>query len=264
MNTRGQYPWPVATCALLRNLDAVTRDSAATSREAFHTTRWTRVCAAKADSEDGRGALAGLCDAYYEPVIAFLRCELRDADAAREMAHAFFAQMLGGGTIDRAERERGRFRSYLLGAVKHFLFTQRDAARRQKRGGGAEPASIDDEEAREVVDAAQPAADVAFDRQWARTLLDHALNDLQAECAAKGKAALYDAATPWLTGESGHGDQLALAASLGLNVNTLKSEIHRLKRRYRDLVKAEISGTLAAGDSIEDEMGALFAALRNS
>jgi hypothetical protein len=82
----------------------------------FHTTRWTRVCLAKADCEDGRRALADLCDAYYEPVVAYLRSVFREADAAREMSHAFFAEMLVGGTIHTAERERGRFRSYLLGA----------------------------------------------------------------------------------------------------------------------------------------------------
>ena len=92
----------------------------------FHTTRWTRVCLAKADSEDGRRALADLCDTYYEPVVAFLRCELRDADAARDMSHSFFTEMLAGGTIDRVDQERGRFRSYLLGAVKHFVAHHRE------------------------------------------------------------------------------------------------------------------------------------------
>ena len=83
----------------------------------FHTTRWTRVCLAKADSEDGRRALADLCDAYYEPVVAYLRSVFRDADAAREMSHAFFAEMLAGGTIHTADRERGPFRSDLAGGA---------------------------------------------------------------------------------------------------------------------------------------------------
>src|SRR2546430_8936892 len=100
----------------------------------FHTTLWTRVCLAKADSDDGRKALADLCEAYYAPVVAFLRCELRDADAARELSHAFFAEMLAGGTIRTADREYGRFRSYMLGAVKHFLSHHREAAQRMKRG----------------------------------------------------------------------------------------------------------------------------------
>ena len=103
----------------------------------FLTTRWTQVSRAKADSPEGRRALAELCDAYYEPVAEFLRCELRDADAVRDLAHDFFANTLGGGAIVNAEQERGRFRSYLLGAVKHFLSHYREAARRLKRSGGA-------------------------------------------------------------------------------------------------------------------------------
>ncbi len=100
----------------------------------FHTTRWTRVCLAKADSEEGRRALADLCDAYYEPVVAYLRSVLRDADAARDMSHAFFVAILEGGRIHSADRQRGRFRAYLLGAVKHFLAHDRVAAQRMKRG----------------------------------------------------------------------------------------------------------------------------------
>ena len=87
----------------------------------FRTTRWTQVRRAKADSLEGRRALADLCNSYYEPVVAFLRCALRDADAARELAHDFFAHVLAGGAIARADQERGRFRSFLLGAVNHFL-----------------------------------------------------------------------------------------------------------------------------------------------
>jgi|GEM_PF-2895138 len=109
---------------------------------------------AKADSEDGRRALAELCDAYYEPVVAYLRMVLRDADGAREMGHAFFAAMLGGGTIHAAERRLGRFRSYLLGSVKHFIANQRDAARCLKRGGGMVAVALEDPEAHAVPDAA--------------------------------------------------------------------------------------------------------------
>ncbi len=138
----------------------------------FHTTRWTRVCLAKADSEDGRRALADLCDAYYEPVVAYLRSVSRDADAAREIRHAFFAEMLGGGTISTVERERGRFRSYLLGSVKHFTSRQRESARRMKRGGGAEAVPLDDPEVEEVADTRQLSPDVELDRQWAVTVVE--------------------------------------------------------------------------------------------
>lgn len=102
------------------------------SEASFLTTRLTRVGLAKKESEDGRRALEELCRAYYEPVVAFLRWELRDPDAAREMSHAFFAEMLAGGKIGAAELGRGRFRSYLLGAVKHFLANHRGEARQMK------------------------------------------------------------------------------------------------------------------------------------
>ena len=101
----------VAKSGLYRDLTMTTETRTIHSPAAFHTTRWTRVRQAKADSEDGRRALAELCDAYYEPVVAFLRCELRDADGARDLSHAFFAQMLAGGTIHTADQELGRFRS---------------------------------------------------------------------------------------------------------------------------------------------------------
>ena len=125
---------------------------------AFRTTRWTRVCLAKIDSEDGRGALADLCDAYYQPVMAFLLCRLRDADAARDLAHAFFASVLAGGTMRLAEPEHGRFRSYLLGAVKHFLAHQHEAALRLKRGGGQENSSLDDTAALDLADPHSPTS----------------------------------------------------------------------------------------------------------
>jgi DNA-directed RNA polymerase specialized sigma24 family protein len=222
--------------------------------DAFHTTRWTRVCIAKAGSDEGQRALADLCDAYYEPVVAFLRCELRDADAAREMAHAFFADMLRGGTIQGVDPERGRFRSYLLGAVKHFIGRQRDHALRLKRGGGAEHVEMDES----LADAAQRSPDAAFDRQWAMTLLGHALETLSAECT---NAEFFAAAKPWLMGDAGYGDQSALATQCGMSAAAFKMAVHRLRHRFRECVKAEIADTLEPGASVAEEMASLFAAL---
>jgi RNA polymerase sigma-70 factor (ECF subfamily) len=133
--------------------------------EDFRTTRWTQVRRAKADSPEGRRALAELCTIYYEPVVAFLRCKLRDADAARELTHDFFAQILGGGAIARAEQERGRFRSFLLGAVKHFLSHRREALRRLKRGGGVENVSLHETKAQALPIAGVLSPDAAFDQQ---------------------------------------------------------------------------------------------------
>ena len=231
------------------------------SGEDFRTTRWTQVRQAKADSPEGRRALAELCGAYYEPVVAFLRCELREADAARELAHDFFAHILAGGAIARAERERGRFRSFLLGAVKHFLSHHREALRRLKRGGGVEKISLNETETRAVPDAAVLSPDAAFDQQWALTVLAHALEALRRECATEGRAEFFELVKPWLTGETARGEQAALAASHGMNANALKVAVHRLKQRFRQLLKAEVAGTLDDPGLVEGEMRALFAAL---
>ena len=178
----------------------VVRFMPASPSHAFLTTRWTRVCLAKADSEDGRRALADLCDAYYEPVVTFLRCTLRDADAAREMSHAFFAEMLKGGTIHTADQERGRFRSYLLGAVNHFLSHQRVRANRLKRGGDVQQTHLDDEAAFEVADTGRLSPSASFDRQWALTVLDHALDTLREELRSEGGLVFFDHAKLWLHG----------------------------------------------------------------
>jgi len=231
----------------------------------FHTTRWTRVCLAKADSDDGRRALADLCDAYYEPVVAYLRGVLRDADAARDMSHAFFAEMLAGGTIHTADPERGRFRFYLLGAVKHFLAHQREADMRLCRGGGVRPLSLDadspESPALNVPTNARLSPEAAFDRQWAVTVLARAMEALQAGCAAEGKSALFDHLRPWLLGESGYGDQAATADTLGLSASAMKVTVHRMRHRFRQCVKDEIAGTLKDAATVEDEMRSLLAAL---
>lgn len=228
---------------------------------AFHTTRWTRVCEAKADSDDGRKALADLCDAYYEPVLAFLRCELRNADAAREMSHAFFAEMLAGGSISGADRERGRFRSYLLGAVKHFANRQRELAGRAKRGGGLEAVSLESEEVAEVADTSQNTPDAEFDRQWAVTVLARGLEALRFECEAEGRGDFFNQVKPLLSGDAGYGDQAAMAAACGMNLEAFRMAVHRLKKRLRDCVKAEVAGTLDDPAMVQQEMQSLFAAL---
>ena len=231
----------------------------------FHTTRWTRVCLAKADSEDGRHALADLCDAYYEPVVAYLRSVLRDEDAARDMSHAFFAKMLAGGTIHTAEPERGRFRFYLLGAVKHVVAHHREAELRQKRGGGVAPLSLDaessDSPALHLADDARHSPEAAFDRQWAVTVLARAMEALTTECAASGKGALLDHLRPSLLGESDHGDLAATATALGISAAAVKVAAHRLRHRFRQSVKAEIASTLSDPSAVDDEMASLFAAL---
>jgi RNA polymerase sigma-70 factor (ECF subfamily) len=231
----------------------------------FHTTRWTQVIQAKERTGDGLDALRDLCAAYYAPVIAFLRRRGHATDEARDLAHEFFEGVLEGDAIGGAERVQGRFRSYLLGAVKHFLAHRREWEQRLRRGAGEKPLSIDaaspDSPALEVPDEANLSPEAAFDRRWAVTVLARAMDALAQECVAEGKAELLAKTKPWLVGEAAHGDQGAVAESLGMSAGALKVALHRLKLRYRRLVKAEVASTLQDESVIEDEMRALFAAL---
>ncbi len=227
----------------------------------FLTTRWTRVCLAKSDSEDGRRALAELCDAYYEPVVEYLRRVFKDADTARDMGHAFFAEVLCGGRIHTADRDRGRFRSYLLGAVKHFVAHHRQAAARLKRGGGAAPVALDDTEAAAVADARALPPDAEFDRQWAMTVIARGMKALREECVVEGREGFLDSVTSILCGQADHGAQVELARSCGMSFDALRMAVSRLKKRLRQCVKAEVAGTLSDPAAVQGEMETLFAAL---
>lgn len=221
------------------------------------TTRWTRVCLAKADSEDGRVALADLCAAYYEPVLAFLRSALRDADAARDLGHAFFEEILRGGRIEAADPERGRFRSYLLGAVKHFLARHRESERRLKRGGGLAPVPLEEV----YLDDAALAPDAAFDRQWAVTTIARGMEALRRECREAGREAFFESVGGILSGQAIHGDQIRLAEEWGMSGDAFRMAVGRLRRRLRQCIKAEVAGTLADPAAAQAEMEALYTAL---
>ena len=233
----------------------------------FATTCWTQVMAARGDSSECHAALSELCEHYYEPVLAYLRRAGDDRDGlARDLAHDFFADLLAGGRLNHLERDQGRFRSYLLGALKHFLSHHRARLGALKRGGKANSVSLNETgvEVREgaaMEDVKALPPDVWFDQQWARVLLERALTRVESECRAEGKATQFQHLSPWLTGEAEYGDQATLADRAGIPLNTLKSVIHRLRRRFRLAVKAEIARTLANREDIDNEMAALFAAL---
>lgn len=230
----------------------------------FRETRWTQVQRAKVDSPEGRQALSELCQAYYEPVTAFLRHTVADQDSALDLSHAFFERLLAGGTIARATEERGRFRSYLLAALKHFMAHEREAARRLKRGSNTPLLALDtteDGSPRSIPDPAQLSPDEAYDRQWALTVLHRTLDALRQECIEQGRGVLFEQAKPWLTGDAGHGDQGALARSTGMSETALKVAIHRLRRRFRQRLRVEIASTLEHPEGVESELRALFAAI---
>lgn len=215
---------------------------------------------AKGETTESREALAALCQDYYEPVLAYLQRAGHHADAAQDLAHGFFAELLEGGRLRHLERGRGRFRSYLLGALKHFLSHEWAKAKAEKRGGSASSYSLNETGAVPVEDASLPP-DAWFDRQWALTVLSLALAQVEQSCHHEGKGDQFRQLSPWLTGDSEHGDQAAVAATLGVPANTVKSLVHRLRKRFRAAVKQEIARTLPEDADVDGEMGALFAAL---
>ncbi len=232
----------------------------------FHETRWTLVSRSKGDDAVSRAALGELCEAYYAPVVAFLRRDGRTEDAARDLAHDFFARLLAGGMIAGADPMLGRFRTYLLMALKRFAADQRERANAAKRGGGRGHVAIGAETTEagtgwQIADERAEAPDAAFDRQWAITVLARALATVEAELRESGKGDHFDVLKPWLTGDAGTPSQAEAAGRLGMGEGALKVAIHRLRKRFRAAVKAEIAQTVSGEGSVEEEMAALVAAL---
>jgi RNA polymerase sigma-70 factor (ECF subfamily) len=218
----------------------------------FHPTQWTLVIRSHGQGENAKAALSELCAAYYEPVVAFLRREGRNDDAAREMAHAFFENMLMGG-LGAADPERGRFRSYLLGALRHFLSKQRAAALAGKRGGGAEhvPLVSENDTAPGIPLPGKPDDELCFDRAWALALIARALKSLEQEY--DHKPMLYAAIKPWLDGGATT-TQADIALSLEMSETAVKVAIHRLRTRFRELIHAEVTATVNDPQEVADEL----------
>src|SRR4051794_11803364 len=153
--------------------------------QAFAPTRWSLILRARGAAPEARAALSELCEAYYQPVLRFLGREGRDEDTARELTQEFFARILARDGFSQADPERGRFRSYLLGALKHFLADQRKHDNRLKRGSGVAPASLDGPdsdgalESIEIADASVPPPEAGFDREWALAVMARALDQLE-------------------------------------------------------------------------------------
>lgn len=229
----------------------------------FAITRWTLVVQARGGDTAARSALSELCSAYYAPVVTFLRADGREEDAAREMAHAFFAGVLEGRSLGGADPGRGRFRSYLLGAVKHFLADQRDRAAAEKRGGRVEAVALDGgTPSAPGLDLPAPAADDrAFDRQWALTVIERALRAVGEELADAGKREQFDVLKPWLIGGTETTPQVEAGVRLGMSEAAVKVAIHRLRQRFREVVKKEIADTVPAESDIDDELRYLITVL---
>ncbi len=231
----------------------------------FVTTQWTRVLEARGDSPEARAALSDLCAAYYAPVFAFIRRSAPDEESARDLTQEFFARLLAGRGFAAVDPQRGRFRSYLLGAVKHFLADVREREHRLKRGAGRAPepleAGTDTSPGLQLPDAHAPSPDREFDRKWALTLLDRALAALANEHKSAGASEHFDALKPWLTGDTENLSQTEVARRLGMNEGAVKVAIHRLRRRFREVIKTEIAQTLGDRCPVDEELRHLLSAL---
>ena len=225
--------------------------------EQFHTTRWTRVLAARGDSEEAKAALSDLCDAYYEPVFAFVRATVR-SESDRDLTHAFFASLLEKDSLGKLDRGRGKFRSYLLGAAKHYLIDHRRKQRAEKRGAGQRDISLDAESDEQLgastsaavrrAESTNPPEDSVFDNCWALTVLSRALSDLANSVENREQ---FEVLKPWLNGDNPPISQAEAAERLGISEGAVKVAIHRLRKRLRTLVRIEISQTLDTNDDTE-------------
>jgi RNA polymerase sigma-70 factor (ECF subfamily) len=233
----------------------------------FATTQWSLVVAAKQDEASqtsARRALEELCRAYWYPLYAFVRYRGYSSDDAQDLTQSFFARLIETGGFASADPERGRFRSYLLGALKHFLANEWHRAQAQKRGGQVQ--FIDWEalgpEARYAGTSKESAnPEHLFDREWALETVTGALDALRAEMVKAGKGELFEALKGTLTGED-ETPRGEIAARLDMTAGAVKVAVHRLRRRYRDLLRAAVAETVSSDADRDDEMRYLVAVLR--
>lgn len=234
--------------------------------EWFATTHWSVVvAAADEDSSRARQALEELCRAYWYPLYAFVRRSGQREHDAQDLVQGFFAACLEKGYFRSADRQRGRFRSFLLLALKRFMANEWDRERAAKRGGGETPISLDALAAEQRY-ALEPVdtwtADRLYERRWATTLLERVLHRLRDEQRAAGRGAVFEALKDFLGGVGRGTPYAELAAQLGMTEGAVKVAVHRLRERYRELLEREIGHTVGSPGEIEEERRHLLAALR--
>jgi RNA polymerase sigma-70 factor (ECF subfamily) len=241
------------------------RNTKSSQPQWFVTTHWSVVMAAgRGDSTRARSALEKLCKNYWYPLYAFVRRLGHGAHDAEDLVQSFFAVCLEKNYLGAADQTKGRFRSFLLLALKRFLANEWDKARTLKRGGTQTTISLDSltaEQRYALEPAEQLTADKLFERRWALTLLDQVMARLRDEQAASGKLAQFEQIKESITA-AGRGTPYAeLAARLGTSEGAIKVMVHRLRQRYRELLEAEIANTVSSPEEIEQERRHLLAAL---
>jgi RNA polymerase sigma-70 factor (ECF subfamily) len=231
----------------------------------FATTRWTVVLAAgKPGAPQADVALEELCRTYWFPLYAYVRRHGHAREDAEDLTQAFFARLLEKNYLDGISSDKGKFRSFMLVAFKRFLANEWDREHSRKRGGGLKPLSLDWQDADtryqvHPVDNLSP--DKLYDRAWAVTLLERVITRLRDECNADGRAKQYEQLKSFLMAGGADLPYALAAAALDMNEGAARTAVHRLRRRYRELLRDEIAQTLADPAQATEEMQALFSAL---
>jgi RNA polymerase sigma-70 factor (ECF subfamily) len=219
------------------------------------------LTAGRSDSTRAQAALASLCQTYWYPLYAYVRRRGYGPHDAQDLTQEFFARLLQQKWLAQADRQRGRFRTFLLSALSHFLANEWHKAHARKRGGAVQtiPLQFETAETRYGQEPAdQLTPEQSYERRWAIALLENVLDRLQAEHTASHKRELYDALKPCLLGDRTTQPYAALAAKLGLTEGALKVAVHRLRQRYRQLLREEIAHTVATPEEVEEELRFLF------
>lgn len=230
------------------------------SSAAFPETSWGLVLATRDDAGSGREAFADLCRRYWMPVYASLRRQGFAPANAEDLVQGFFLHLIEHDTVGRADPERGRFRSFLLGALRWFLANEHERENAHKRGGHSTFVPIDRAEVESSLKLhAEGAAslDLQFDRQWARVLVMNALEALRAEYAQSGQAQLYAVLQPCLDPATAAPSYAALGERLARNEGAVKVAVHRMRGRFRAVLRREVALTVATAQEVEEELAYL-------
>ena len=219
--------------------------------------------AGREESPQAGEALQQLCRTYWYPLYAYVRRKGHDPNDAQDLTQEFFARLLRGNFLNTVEQRKGKFRSFLVASLEHFLVKEWVRANRQKRGGGQTVLSLDEEGAENRY-ALEPAGNLSaqklYERRWAMTLLDQAMKRLGAECGKSGKSELFEHVKNLLSGDAHEESYRELAAGLGMSEGALRVAVHRLRQRYGILLREEIAQTVATQDEVDEEVRCLFAA----
>lgn len=232
----------------------------------FATTHWTVVLAASRRTDPhAQAALEELCRTYWFPLYAYVRRRGHTKEDAEDLTQAFFARFLQKNYLADLRSNQGLFRAFLLATLKHFLANEWDKSHRQKRGGDLPHLSLDWQSADlqfQAAESTELSPDRAFDREWAVALLARVIQRLGAECAAETRKFHFERLREFLTAGKGEASYAEAARDLGLDETAVRVAVHRLRKRYRQLLRAEIANTLAEPEQVEEEMRALFGAFR--